>query len=108
MRSLVGSRVLVTGAARGIGRALAERFAAEGAEVILTDLDGDTARETAAAIRAGGGRAVAYPLDVTDRGAVESLRDTVHAEHGPLDVLVNNAGTVFAGPSSTSPSSSTT
>jgi all-trans-retinol dehydrogenase (NAD+) len=98
VRELAGRRVLVTGAARGIGRALAERFAAEGAEVVITDLDGATAEETAAAIRAGGATASAYPLDVTDRDAVAALREQVARDHGPIDVLVNNAGTVFAGP----------
>jgi 2-hydroxycyclohexanecarboxyl-CoA dehydrogenase len=78
-----GRRAFVTGGARGIGAAIATRLAAEGAEVVIGDLDLDAARELATKI---GGSAVA--LDVADAVAARSIVETA----GPLDVLVNNAG----------------
>lgn len=84
---LTGQRALVTGAARGIGAAIAEALAEAGAHVILTDL-GTAAEPTAKALRDKGYSAEAAALDVTDRAAVDALAETV----GALDVLVNNAG----------------
>ncbi len=84
---LTGQRALVTGAARGIGAAIAEALAEAGAHVILTDL-GAAAERTAQALRDKGYSAEAAALDVTDRAAVDALAETV----GALDVLVNNAG----------------
>lgn len=83
--------VLVTGAARGIGRAIAERFAREGDAVALLDRDGPEAEAVAATLAAEGGRALALEADVADRAAV---RDAVArcAALGRLDVLVSNAG----------------
>jgi 3-oxoacyl-[acyl-carrier protein] reductase len=80
---------LVTGAARGIGRAIATALVSGGLDVTVTDVDGDLAARTAAEI---GGRA--HPLDVSDAGAVAALA----AEFSDLDVLVNNAGIVPGGP----------
>lgn len=85
--------VIVTGGGRGIGRATAESFAAQGASVCIGDLDIDVARETAAAI----GTAWAYPLDVTSRESWAEFAKSVRAEHGPVDVLVNNAGVMPLG-----------
>ena len=98
MRRFENKRVLITGSARGIGRAIAERFARENAELLLTDLDGDELERTAEQLRAAGARVATYPLDVTDRAAVERTRSAVHADGGPIDLLVNNAGVVFGGP----------
>lgn len=84
---LTGQRALVTGAARGIGAAIAEALAEAGAYVILTDL-GDTAEATAQGLRDKGHSAEARTLDVTDRAGVDALAEDL----GPLDVLVNNAG----------------
>jgi all-trans-retinol dehydrogenase (NAD+) len=97
MQTLSRKRALVTGAASGIGRAIAERFAAAGAELVLVDVNADALRATADALAAGGARVRAYPLDVTDASRITSLRDEVHRDGGPIDVLVNNAGVVFGG-----------
>jgi short-subunit dehydrogenase len=98
MRTLSNRRVLITGAGRGIGRALALRFAREGADVVVTDIDLPAARTVAAEIEAAGGTAAAHPLDVTDADAVATLRDAIRSERCPVHVLVNNAGTVHGGP----------
>jgi 3-oxoacyl-[acyl-carrier protein] reductase len=81
--------VLITGGAAGIGRATAERFAEEGARVVICDLAEGAGRKTAEAI--GGDF---YRVDVTDRQAVQAWVDEVIAKHGRVDVLVNNAGIV--------------
>jgi 2-hydroxycyclohexanecarboxyl-CoA dehydrogenase len=83
---------LVTGGARGIGRAIALALAADGRTVAVGDLLLDEARETAAAIADQGGRALAVELDVTDARSVSTAVDAVGPELGPIDVLVNNAG----------------
>lgn len=98
MREIRGKRALITGAARGIGRTLALRLADEGAEILLVDLDEEALAEAAGAVRGRGATAHGYRADVTDADAVRALRERVHAEAGPLDVLVNNAGVVFGGP----------
>ncbi|MFC8918262.1 SDR family NAD(P)-dependent oxidoreductase [Streptomyces sp. NPDC057116] len=82
-----GYGVLVTGAARGIGEATARRFGAEGARVLVVDLDGEPARAVAGTIPG----AVAYGCDVADRAAVEAAVAYAAEAFGRLDVLVNNA-----------------
>lgn len=86
-----GYRVLITGAGRGIGAATARLMAAEGARVLVTDLDGDRAEAVAAEIRAAGHVADALVCDVADRGAVEAAVAYAVETFGGLDVLVNNA-----------------
>lgn len=83
---------LVTGAASGIGRAAAIRYADVGAAVMCADIDGDGAKETSESVNRAGGRAASLRLDVTDETAVEnSLQQTLDALGG-FDILFNNAG----------------
>ncbi|MEU6380655.1 SDR family NAD(P)-dependent oxidoreductase [Streptomyces sp. NPDC046909] len=86
-----GYGVLITGAARGIGAATARRFAAEGARVLVTDIDVPAAEKTAASLREQGLAAEAFGCDVGDRGAVEAAVAHAVDLFGSLDVLVNNA-----------------
>jgi 3-oxoacyl-[acyl-carrier protein] reductase len=86
-----GQSVLVTGAGHGIGRAVAERFAAEGANVAVNDVDRPRADEVVTAIGSDGGTATAVVADVASRAAVEDMVAAAVAAHGPIDVLVNNA-----------------
>jgi 3-oxoacyl-[acyl-carrier protein] reductase len=88
-RRLAGRVALVTGAGSGIGRASARRLAAEGAAVVVTDLDPDAARETAAPL---GARALALELDVTDENAIAAAVAETVQRFGALDVLHANAG----------------
>jgi short-subunit dehydrogenase len=97
VRTLRNKRVLVTGGASGIGKAVAERAAAEGAEILLVDVTERGVGETAAALASAGRRARPYVLDVTDVSRITGLREQVHRDGGPIDVLVNNAGLVFGG-----------
>jgi NAD(P)-dependent dehydrogenase (short-subunit alcohol dehydrogenase family) len=92
MRRLEDKIALVTGGGAGIGRAIAETFAREGAEVMIADRDGDAAKELADAIVKSNGAASAHEVDVTDTAQVKKLMEEIGAAHGRLDVLVNNAG----------------
>lgn len=94
---LRGATALVTGAGSGIGRATALALARRGAQVLCVDLDEATAKTTAESCRDRGVEAVAYRCDVADRDAVQALADQVGREHGPLGVLVNNAGVGMSG-----------
>ncbi|MFH8733633.1 MULTISPECIES: SDR family NAD(P)-dependent oxidoreductase [unclassified Streptomyces] len=91
MRRFEGYGVMITGAARGIGAATAHRFAAEGAQVAVTDVDAQAAEKTAAGIREQGGVARAFTCDVGSRESVEAAVAAAVEEFGRLDVLVNNA-----------------
>ena len=91
---IFGSRVLVTGAGSGIGKATALRCSRAGARVVAVDINIESARETAERC---GADAVAYECDVSQREAVEQLADSVESEQGPVDVLVNNAGVGVGG-----------
>ncbi|HEY8393920.1 MAG TPA: glucose 1-dehydrogenase [Thermaerobacter sp.] len=89
---LAGEVAVVTGAGRGIGRAVVTRFAAEGAAVGVLDVDGEAARRVAAEIERAGGRAVAATADVADSHQVRVAIEEIAARLGPPTVLVNNAG----------------
>ncbi|HUH39967.1 MAG TPA: SDR family NAD(P)-dependent oxidoreductase [Castellaniella sp.] len=92
MALLQGKLALVTGAARGLGSAIALGFAREGARVIVADLDGAGAQAVADRIGADGGQAWGEAIDVTDREAVAHWAATLSQRLGPIDILVNNAG----------------
>lgn len=83
---------LVTGASRGIGAAIALRFAEEGAHVAIADVRDDSGRALAARLAAEGARASYHALDVTDSQAWTQVVDELMASHGRIDILVNNAG----------------
>jgi len=89
---LHGKRVLVTGASSGIGEAGAERFAAEGAEVIVVARRAELLDELSGRIADAGGTAAAIPCDLSDLDAVDELAGTVERRFGGVDILVNNAG----------------
>jgi NAD(P)-dependent dehydrogenase (short-subunit alcohol dehydrogenase family) len=86
---------IVTGAGRGIGRGIAERLAAEGATVVVTDIDAAAAGQTARAIS---GSAIAMTTDVTSAASVTAMASWTQSRFGRIDVLVNNAGWDKAGP----------
>jgi len=92
MKRFVDRVVVVTGAGHGIGRAVAERFASEGARVAVNDLDEARAREVAQTL----GGAIAIAADVSVKTQVDAMFDRVEAEFGPADILVNNAGNIHA------------
>jgi 3-oxoacyl-[acyl-carrier protein] reductase len=95
-RSVAGHVAIVTGAASGMGRAIAELFAAEGAAVAVTDRV--SVEAVVAGIQGAGGRAAGYELDVTDARQVRTVVDAAVTELGPIDVLVNNAGVSLPAP----------
>ena len=92
--SLVGKVVVVTGAGKGIGQALAERFASVGSLVAVNDVDPESAAATVATIQADGGTAIAVPADVSDGVQVGAMFDRVIDEWGTVDIQMNNAGLI--------------
>jgi D-sorbitol dehydrogenase (acceptor) len=93
-----GMVAIVTGSARGIGRAIAERYAREGATCAIADIDVAGAQATAQAIQDAGGTAFPVALDVTRKESIQAMVDTVASKAGRVDVLVNNAGVVEVQP----------
>ncbi len=97
MTLLANKVAIITGSGRGIGAAAARLFAQHGAHVVVTDIDPAPAEETAAAIKAAGGSALALPADVTDAGGIEELIGQTVNTFGGIDILVNNAGYTWDG-----------
>ncbi len=95
---LIGKTAIITGAASGIGRAIAEAYARAGARVAVADLDPEGAQATAEAIQAAGGQAMGVCMDVTDEAGVNAAMDVVIKTFGPIDVLVSNAGIQIVNP----------
>ena len=96
---LAGRHILITGAAQGIGKAIAEAFAAAGAALLLVDRDGDRLRAVGDALRAAGAAVAVERADITDRGAIEAAVAAATVLRGRIDGLVNNAGiNVFRDP----------
>lgn len=95
MGKLENKVAIVTGAGQGIGRAIAEKLAAEGAAVVVSDMNEAAARDTADAL---GGASIGLLADVTDRAGVKAMVESVRERFGRIDVLVNNAGWDKAAP----------
>jgi NAD(P)-dependent dehydrogenase (short-subunit alcohol dehydrogenase family) len=87
-----GKVAIVTGAARGIGKAIAEELASRGAAVVVADLDLATAEQVAASITASGKKAIATQVNVADAASVQAMVEAATGKLGRLDILVNNAG----------------
>jgi 3-oxoacyl-[acyl-carrier protein] reductase len=92
MSQLANQIAVVTGAGRGIGRAIALKFAAEGADVVVVSRTQENSEKVAAEIRALGRKAWAHAVDVSDGGAVTAAGEKILADCGKVDILVNNAG----------------
>ena len=97
MNQIEGRVVLVTGGAAGIGRALCEQLAAQGASVIVADINADVAQTVAAAIRQAGGHAESAHVDVSHAEEVDKLVNRAATTHGRLDCMVNNAAISVVG-----------
>lgn len=93
IKSLAGKKCFITGAASGIGKALAEQAAQQGAHVFLTDINAASLEEVATAIRASGGQVGLYrALDISDYDQVQALASSIQQDYGSMDVLMNVAG----------------
>ncbi len=98
MKKLEGKVAVVTGAASGIGKSIAQTLAAEGAAVAIADLQAEAANAAAQEILARGGRALAVPMDVTVEEQVDRGIDAVAEKFGSVDILVSNAGVQIVNP----------
>jgi 3-oxoacyl-[acyl-carrier protein] reductase len=92
MKSLAGQAAIVTGAASGVGRGIAQVLAAEGAQVAIADVNAEGAERVASALSSDGHEAIAVVVDVTDRASTDAMAATVLAAFGSVDILAANAG----------------
>jgi len=97
IQDLRNKTAVVTGGGSGIGAGLCRRFAANGMNVVVSDVDADSGETVAQALRDAGTRAVAIPCDVSDRASVQTMADRAIAEFGRVDVVCNNAGVFLGG-----------
>ncbi|MEM6990858.1 MAG: SDR family NAD(P)-dependent oxidoreductase [Myxococcota bacterium] len=97
MRDFTNRLAVITGAGSGIGRSLSLGLADLGADVALVDINTDGLAETASMLERSGRRVTTHEADVSDRARMEALADEIEAEHGHVDVLINNAGVSVAG-----------
>ena len=97
MGRLQGKVAVVTGAGQGLGRSTAQRFATEGAKVVVADMNGETAHDTVGAITAAGGEAMAVVVDVSSAHDAERMVSATLSEYGRVDILVNNTATFGSG-----------
>ncbi|NVO23161.1 L-iditol 2-dehydrogenase [Donghicola mangrovi] len=95
MTRLAGKTAIITGSARGIGRAFAERYVAEGARVVIADINLEAAQKTAAEIGEG---AIALPIDVTSQDSIDMCVNEAVKQLGGIDILINNAAIFTAAP----------
>jgi NAD(P)-dependent dehydrogenase (short-subunit alcohol dehydrogenase family) len=94
LKRFVGQVALVTGSAHGIGQAIVERFAQEGASVVVSDIDLPGANEVVSGIESRGGSAIAVKCDVKSKEDIAAMIEKTIATYGKIDILVNNAGDV--------------
>ncbi len=99
MRGLKGKLVVITGGARGIGFAIAEKLAEEGARIIIADINRDQAEEAQAKLRAAGTECHAYRVDVSKVDEIETFFTQLNTAFGGIDILINNAGIQIRNPS---------
>lgn len=97
MTTIADKNVLITGAARGMGKRMAERFGEKGGRIFAVDLDGDKLEETAEELRSRNINVDTYVCDLSEKENIDSLRDEVHEDVDSIDILVNNAGVVQGG-----------
>lgn len=97
MEQFAGRVAAITGAGSGIGRALAQRLAADGCHLALSDIDGDAVERTAAELASTGVKVTTTTLDVSDEAAVYAWADAVVADHGKVNLIFNNAGVALSG-----------
>lgn len=95
MQKIAGKTAVVTGAGSGIGKAIAVSLAAEGAKVVVADIEDGAARKVADEIAAQGGTAIAFQVDVSKLDDVKALAAAAYAQYGDVHILVNNAGVAF-------------